>query len=142
MPWLLIPAADRAKARSVISRIDQMLGYPRTLAESEIVRIGAGAQTAPRPVTATQTHVMLHDGTGATILWGAIAIGLDDVIASLRERFVTIDGVRKRVREWITDQGWETRADLPGVLAAWTSVTPRDGGSGSATGVPIPEGSE
>jgi hypothetical protein len=140
--WLLIPAADRLKARRVVARMDAMLGYPRTLAEGEIQRIGSASQTAPRPFTATQCTVLLHDNTGATVLWGAIAIKLDPVITALRERFVTIDAVRKRIREWIADQGWETRADLPGVAIAWTSVTPRDGAAGSADGTPIPEGSE
>lgn len=142
MSWLLIPAADRLKARRVVARMDEMLGYPRVLAEAEILRLGAASQTTPRPFTATQCTVLLHDNTGATVLWGAIAIKLDPVVTSLRERFVTIDAVRKRIREWIADQGWETRADLPGVATAWTSVTPRDGAAGSSDGTPIPEGSE
>lgn len=142
MTWLLAPAADRLKARRVVSRIDQILGYPRTLAESEIVRVGPASQSVPAPRTETQVPVMHHDMTGATILHGAIAIGVDAVITSLRERFVEIDGVRKRIREWIADQAWETRADLPGVESAWSSVTPRDGAGGSVDGVPIPEGLE
>lgn len=142
MTWLLAPAVDRSKVRRVVSRIDQILGYPRTLSESEIVRVGVASKAAPRPVTSTQCVVLVHDATGATVLHGAIAVGLDPVITALRERFVEIDGVRKRVREWIADQGWETRADLPGVVSAWSSVTPRDGAAGSADGTPIPEGNE
>lgn len=139
MTWLLIPAADRAKARTVVSRMDAVLGYPRTLAESEITRIGPVSQTIPAPRCETQTAVMLHDATGAAALHGAIAIQVDDVVQSLRERPVDIDGTRKLIREWIADQAWQTQPTLPGVLAAWANVTPRDGGTGSADGRPIPE---
>jgi len=136
--WLLIPAADRDKARAVLSRIDAILGYPRTLAEAEIVRIGQASQSAPAPRTETQTAVFVHaSDAGVTQLRGAVAIQVDDVIDALRERRVTLDGTRKRIREWIADQGWEVRADLPGVIERWSQVAPRDGGTGSTTGEPI-----
>ncbi len=141
MSWLIGPAEDRPKLRRVVARIDAILGYPRTHAESELRRRGSGPW-APTVRTETQCAVMRHDLTGATILQGAIAISLDEVTDALRDRFVEIDGVRKRVRQWIADQGWEVRADLPGALSAWSELQPRDGEAGSADGVPIPDGEE
>lgn len=141
MAWLLIPSSDRPAARRVISRIDAMLGYPRQHAASELTRLGAGIH-ASIVRTETQAMVLLHDATGALVLHGAIAIHVDAVVDAMRERFVDLDGVRMRIREWIAVRAWEVRATLPGVDTAWSSVTPRDGAAGSADGEPIPEGSE
>lgn len=145
MTWLLIPATDRAQARRVVQRIDQMLGYPRQLAESEITRIGAASQRIPieRIRTETQTVVLVHsESAGVAQLRGAVAILVDDVVDALRGRFVEIGGVRRRIREWIVAQGWQVRASLPGAESNWRQVAPRDGAEGSADGVPIPEGAE
>ena len=138
--YLIAPAADRALLRRVLSRLDQILGYPRTHAADEPgVRVARGAAL---PYTEAAFVVFVHDNTGATLLHGAIAVQINGLGDALRERFIEHNGVRKRLREWIADQGWEVRADLPGVRGAWAQVQPRDGGAGSADGVPIPEGSE
>jgi hypothetical protein len=138
--YLCAPAADRALFRTVISRADQILGYPRTHASGEPdVVIASGA---PAPVTSAAFAVFVHDNTGAEILHGAVAAQVDGITSALRERFVEHNAVRKRIREWIADQGWELRATLPGVRSAWTRLAARDGAAGSATGVPIPEGQE
>ncbi len=141
MRWLLIPAADRAKGRRVVQRVDQILGYPRTHAEGDFTRHG-GAPHAASVYTETQPIVMLHDATGATVLHGAIAISVNGVVDALRTRFIEIDGVRKRLSQWITDQGWTLADDLPGVASAWTQIAVRDGEAGSATGIPIAPGDE
>lgn len=141
MRWLLIPAADRPKARRIAGRIDAILGYPRTHAEAEVTRHGRGPHAAT-VYTETQCMVLVHGDTGHTSLHGAIAVSVDDVTDALRERFVTIDAVRKRIRQWIADQGWRVFDDLPGVSDAWMRLAPRDGEPGSSTGEPIPEGSE
>lgn len=144
MTWIIAPSADRALARRVAQRIDQILGFPRTLAESEITRIGPASQTVPAPRCETEVTVLVHStAAGATLLRGVIAIGISDAARlALRERFVDRLGTRKRIREWIADQAWEVRADLPGVAENWRDVTPRDGAAGSVDGTPIPEGQE
>lgn len=143
MTWLLIPATDRAQARRLVQRIDQMLGYPRTLTESEIARIGPASQLVPAPHVESQVSVMVHaTDAGTTQLRGAIAVHVDPIVDALRERVVEIDGVRRRIREWIADRGWQVMAELPGVADRWSMAAPRDGAEGSADGVPIPEGSE
>ena len=87
--------------------------------------------------------IRLHDNTGATILHGAVAIGFDSTVAdAMRERDFDVDGIKRKLRQVIIDRVWEVRDDLPGDPAAWTRVAPRDGQEGSATGEPIPEGSE
>lgn len=143
MTWVLAPSADRALARRVAQRLDEILGYPRTHAEPELTRRGSGPH-APTVSTETLIAVFVHSTTaGATLLRGVIAINISDAArAALADRVVEHSSVRKRVREWIADQGWEVRADRPGLDANWTDVTPRDGAQGSATGVPIPEGEE
>jgi hypothetical protein len=144
MTWLLAPSTDRLLARRFVARLDQILGYPRTLAESEITRRGPASQTVAAPRCETEMAVYVHSTTaGVTALRGVIAIYINDSAReALRERFIEHDGVRKRVREWIADQGWQVFADRPGVDGNWTNVTPRDGAAGSADGVPIPEGAE
>jgi hypothetical protein len=140
--YLIAPATDRVLLRRFLGRIDQILGYPRAHALSEAeVRVSAGG---PLPVTETAFVVYVHDAVNdAPILHGAIAVQVDGIAESLRERFLENgSGVRKRLREWIQDQGWEVRPDLPGTRLAWTRIAHRDGAAGSATGVPIPEGSE
>lgn len=140
MSYLLAPATDRALMRRVLQRVDQILGWPRTHVDGEAgYRRG---RNAPAAHTESQFAVYVHDATGATILHGALAVHIDGISAALRERFVDHEGTRKRLREWIADQGWEVRADLPGVASAWTRVLPRDGAEGSATGMPIAEGDE
>lgn len=136
--YLLVPAADRALLRAVLRRLDEVLGFPRTLAESEIVRSGEASQHAPAPYTEAAFGVWLHDNTGATVLHGAIAVCINDIGDTLRERQITHGGTRKKLRQWIADQGWEIRTDLPGAITAWTQIAPRDGEPGSSTGVPIP----
>jgi hypothetical protein len=143
MSWLLIPAADRAIARRIVARLDAILGYPRAHAEAEVTRRGGGRHVPIALVrTDAETCVMLHDMTGAAALQGAVAIGVSDVLDAMRDRFVEYEGTRRRVREWIADRGWEVRANLPGVDAAWSERPARDGAAGSADGVPIAEGAE
>lgn len=109
MTWVLAPSGDRALARRVAQRLDQILGYPRTHAEPELTRRGRGPH-APTVSTETLVAVHIHSTTaGATLLRGAIAIGIsEDARLALRERFVEHNAVRKRIREWIADQGWES----------------------------------
>lgn len=142
--YLLAPATDRALVRRVLSRVDQILGYPRQHAESEITRTGPRARAIPIASIRTETAfaVLVHDATGAEILHGAIAVQIDGIADALRERFIEHGGVRRRLREWIAAQGWEIRAALPGQADAWAQVAARDGGEGSADGRPIPEGEE
>jgi hypothetical protein len=129
MTWLLAPTADRPIVRKMLRAIDVLLGYPRTLAESEITRVGNGPH-APTSRTETQCAVRVNTNLGA------IAVSVDAVIQALRDRTVQIDGEQIRVR--IDDLGWELRANLPGNAANWTPVPPRDGGAGSTTGEPVP----
>lgn len=143
MPWLIAPAADRPLVRRIVARLDAILGYPRQLAESEITRVGGGRHVPIELLrTDAQTVVMLHDMTGAAAIQGAVAIWVDPVIDALRERFVEHLTIRKRVREWIADRGWEVRATLPGVASAWALLPHRDGAAGSSDGQPIPDGAE
>lgn len=138
--YLLAPATDRALMRKALGRLDQILGYPRTHSRDEPdVHCPPGAAL---PYTEAAFAVYLHDNTGATLLHGAIAVAVNGVGATLRERFIEHNLTRKRLREWIADQGWETRTSLPGSRDAWTRVEPRDGADGSADGTPIPEGDE
>lgn len=144
--WLLIPGADRAAARRVVGRIDQILGYPRVHAASEVERVGLASQLVPLASisTETQMEILVHSTTaGATLLRGVIAINVNALHDALRRRYFDIgDGVRKLLRDIITERGWEVRATLPGLEENWTRVATRDGEAGSADGVPIPEGSE
>jgi hypothetical protein len=146
MMWLLIPGSDRAAARRVVSRIDQILGYPRTHAAGEVDRVGSASQVVPLASisTETQMEILVHSTTaGLLALRGVIAINVNSVADALRRRYFDIgDGVRKLLRDIITERGWEVRATLPGVEANWTRVATRDGEAGSSDGVPIPEGSE
>ena len=141
MKWLLIPASDRPAARRLVARLDQILGYPRTLAAGEYVRHGGGRHTVPRVETAIA--VLVHDDTGASALTGAIAISVTDVVAAMQDRQVDVgDGARRRVRDIIVARGWRISDTLPGQREAWAQVAARDGQPGSADGVPIPEGEE
>jgi hypothetical protein len=139
--YVIAPAADRTLFRRILGRADEILGFPRTHSTAEgNVQIASGAAA---PVTEAAFAVFLHDNTGATILHGAVAAQVNGISDLLAGRFFENgSGVRKRLSAWIADQGWEVRADLPGVRSAWTRVAHRDGAAGSATGVPIPEGSE
>lgn len=137
-------STERAAFRTLWSRLDQITGYPRTHSADEPgVRIGRGA---PLPYTETLFAGFIHDDTGATILHGAVALMVDEVPPGLLARRITHGGVTRTLAEWIAwgqaNRGWEVRADLPGVAAAWTRVQPRDGAAGSADGVPIAEGDE
>jgi len=136
------PAADRPLLRSFAQGVDKILGLPRTLAESEITRTGPASQSAPLPRVETAFAVHVHDDTGPAILHGAIALEVDGVAERLKERFIRHNATRKRVRQWIADQGWVVRGDLPGVESAWSPLPARDGADGSPDGVPIPEGAE
>lgn len=141
MTWLVIPASDRALARRVVQRIDEVLGYPRALSEADVSRIGTVSRTAPIAglTTESQAIVMLHvSDAGTTALRGAVAIGVDPVVNALRDRVVDIDGVRRRIRDWIAAQGWQVFGSLPGAIDRWSQVVPRDGATGSPDGVPIP----
>lgn len=144
MAWLLIPADDRAAARKLAQRIDQILGYPRDLAESELRRIGPtppGGWAACR--TETAPLIMVHDDTGAAQLHGAIALQTDAIVEAMADaRSFDVDGSKRRLRAIIADRGWVLRAELPGQPEAWSAVAARDGAEGSADGVPIPEGEE
>lgn len=146
MMWLLIPGSDRPAARRVVGRIDQILGYPRQHAAGEIARNGVASQAVPALVirTETQMDIRIHSTTaGLLALRGVIAINVNSVVDALRGRYFDIgDGVRKLLRDIITERGWEVRATLPGLEENWTRVATRDGEAGSADGVPIPEGSE
>lgn len=149
MGYLLIPASDRAAARRLLGRIDQIAGYPRTLAESELTRRGptppGGWATC---VTDTAVSVWLHDASGAAQLHGAIGIHFGrDLVDMLDTRSVDVldGGGKRRIRQIITGRGWQLRSDaqgLPGEPEAWMRVAHRDGAEGSADGVPIPEGEE
>lgn len=144
--WLLIPGTDRAAARRVVGRIDQILGFPRQHAAAEVVRTGAASQAVPLSTvrTETQMEILVHSTTaGVLALRGVIAINVNSVVDALRGRYFDVgDGLRKLLRDIITERGWEVRATLPGVEANWTRVATRDGEAGSADGVPIPEGEE
>jgi hypothetical protein len=139
---VIAPGSDRALFRRFAQRLDQILGFPRTLAESEITRTGPASQSAALPHTETAFTVYVHDDTGAVQLRGALALEVDGHATGLASRFVQHNAVRKRVSEWIADQGWVVRADLPGQESAWTYLDARDGAAGSADGVPIAEGEE
>jgi hypothetical protein len=136
------PASDRPLVRRFAQRLDQILGFPRTLAESEVTRTGPASQSAPLPRIETAFAAHVRDATGAVILHGAIALEVDGRAVELANRFVEHAATRKRVSEWVADQGWQIRGDLPGDPEAWTALEPRDGAAGSADGTPIPEGSE
>ena len=151
MTWLLIPAADRTRARHLVGRLDAIMGYPREHAEAEILRVGPASQRVPLASIRTDAlcAVYRHDLTGAAQLHGAIAVLIDDAAReALRNRRITIDGVTRRVAEWIQALGWQVRATLPDLPTTidepnpWTRLAHRDGGEGSATGTPIPEGDE
>jgi hypothetical protein len=124
MSWLLIPLADRAIVGRVIRAIDVLLGYPRTLAESELVRIGRGPH-APTVRTETQCAVLI----GATHL----AVSVDAIVQALVGRQITIDA--QQVTVTLTRAGWSIVETLP--AGTWTPLPPRDGGAGSTTGVPV-----
>lgn len=144
--WLLVPGTDRAAARRVVGRIDQILGFPRQHAAGEVVRTGPASQSVPLSTvrTETQMEILVHSTTaGVLALRGVIAVNVNALHDALRRRYFDIgDGVRKLLRDIITERGWELRATLPGVEANWTRVATRDGEAGSSDGVPIPEGSE
>lgn len=145
MRWLLIPSSDRAAARKLAARIDQILGWPRQHTEAEIIRRGPAAQRVPLAAirTETQMPIMVHDQTGAAQLHGAVAIGIDAVVDALQDRQVDVgDGLKRRIRDVISNRGWQIRDALPGEIEAWRDVLPRDGADGSSTGEPIPEGEE
>jgi hypothetical protein len=130
MTWLLAPIADRLIVRKLVRAIDTKLGYPRTLADSEVTWHG-GKPAAALPVrTETQCEVRINTNLGA------IGVKLDAVIQALRGSDVNVDGEQIRIR--IDDLGWQVVQNLPGNAANWTTVPPRDGGAGSATGVPVP----
>lgn len=144
--WLLVPGTDRAAARRVVGRIDQILGFPRQHGAGEVERNGVASQAVPLTSirTETQMEILVHSSTaGLLALRGVIAINVNALHDALRRRYFDIgDGVRKLLRDIITERGWELRATLPGVEANWTRVATRDGEAGSSDGVPIPEGSE
>lgn len=146
MRALLGAGTERAAFRRLWSRLDQITGYPRTLAESEITRTGPASQRAPRPYIESLFYGLVHDDTGATILHGAIALVVDELPDGLLRRRIEHGGTTRTLAEWIQrgrdTRGWEVRSDLPGQPEAWTIVQPRDGAVGSATGEPIPEGEE
>lgn len=153
MGYLLIPGSDRAIARRLVARIDQIAGYPRTLAESELRRVG---RTPPGGWATCSTDaavvVWRHDATGPAQLAGAIAIHYGpDVVRMLSRRLVDPeDGAGKRlIQQIIADRGWVLRTDAQGLpdpgdetRQPWTRLAHRDGADGSADGVPIPEGKE
>jgi hypothetical protein len=131
--YLLAPVADRDLLRWVLSRCDQILGYPRThLASEPGVTVGAGG--APY----TETVWVVYYNASA----GMIAVVIDGFITALRDRFIEHNSVRKRLSQWVADQGWTITTAAPANPANWVRVPHRDGGAGSATGVPIPEGAE
>lgn len=148
--YLLVPFVDRALLRAVLVRIDQIKGYPRTHTLTDPAcsfgRDFRGWATPPR--TETCFAVWIHADSGPIALRRVIAVLVDDLATQLGGRFVEHLGVRKRLREWVTDRGWQLRADLPDVPAdpyapsPWTPVAARDGAAGSVTGVPILEGQE
>ena len=138
---LLVPFVDRAILRRVLQRIDQILGYPRDLDPSEYTR-GPGRHSATPPRTETAFGVRIHANTGPVALRRLIAVTVDDGADRLGGRFIEHNSVRKRLRDWVRDQGWQIRDELPDPDGPWTAVEPRDGADGSATGVPIPEGEE
>lgn len=142
--YLIGASTERAAFRQLWQRLDQITGYPRTHSADEPgVRIGRGA---PPPYTETLFAGFVHDSTGATILHGAVALMVDEVPPGLLSRRITHGGTTRTLAEWIAwgeaNRGWQVRASLPGAESAWTRVAHRDGAEGSATGVPIPEGSE
>src|SRR5690606_174857 len=118
--------------RRVLGRLDAILGYPRTHSRDEPgVRIPPGAAL---PYTEAAFAVYRHDNTGNTQLHGALAVAVNGVGQTLRERFIEHNMTRKRLREWIADQGWQVRLSLPGERDAWARLAPRDGAEGSADG--------
>ena len=125
MSWLIAPIADRPLVRRVIRAIDVELGYPRVHPESELVRHGAGPH-APIVRTETQCAVMLS----AT----QIAVSVDPVVLALVGRQTTIDGQTTTIT--LSRAGWTTVDALP--AGTWTALAPRDGGTGSTTGVRVP----
>lgn len=141
-----MPAADRPIARALWERLDEIEGFPRTLAESEITRIGPASQRVPAPYTETLFTAYVHDDTGAAALHGAVALTIDEPPEGLMRRRLTYNGTTRTLREWvdvgIANRGWQIRDALPGVAEAWSLVAPRDGEAGSADGVLIAEGAE
>jgi len=144
--YLLVPAADRAILRTLLGRLDAIMGYPRTHARGEPdLVIGP---RAPLPRTDTLVAVYRHDLTGAAQLHGALAVAIDDYGTRLGSRRVTHNGTTRTLAEWITALGWQVRTTLPEAPTTlddpnpWTRLAPRDGAAGSATGTPIPEGDE
>lgn len=128
MAWLLIPIADRTKARKLVRAIDVLLGYPRDCAESEIVRHGAGPHAAI-------VHTEAQCEVRVNLVLGSIAVSLDSVVDALRGRAIDVDGEQIRIR--VDELGWQVRANLPGTESDWQIVAPRDGGAGSTAGAPI-----
>jgi hypothetical protein len=124
MTWLLVPLADRTIVRRLLRAIDVLLGYPRTLAESEITRVGRPPHAATVR-TETQCAALL----GATHL----AISVDAVVQALDGRQITIDA--QQVTVTLSRPGWSVVATLP--VGTWTPLAARDGGAGSTTGVPV-----
>ena len=146
MAWLLIPGSDRAAARKLVARIDQILGYPREeTAATGVVHVGPGRHPAVVR-TESQTMILVHDATGPALLDGVIAISTDAVVDAMKDRLVDVRGVKQRIQDIIAERGWEVRAALPDpadeTRDPWTRVEPRDGAQGSADGVPVPEGQE
>lgn len=139
--FLLVPSSDRALLRRVLARVDQILGYPRELDPSEYRR-GPGRHSAAAPRTETACAVHIHADSGPLALHGVIAVTVDGLADALSERFIEHNAVRKRLREWVADQGWVLRDSLPDPEGPWSAVAPRDGADGSVDGIPIPEGEE
>ena len=78
MTWLLAPSTDRLLARRFVARLDQILGYPRTLAESEITRHGPASQSVAAPRCETEMAVYVHSTTaGVTALRGVVDVDAD-----------------------------------------------------------------
>lgn len=149
MKALLVPATptDRDIARKLWSRLDVIYGYPRTLAEIEIVRTGPASQSAPAPHIETLFAACLHDQTGAAQLHGVVALVVDDPPAGMLARRITYQGTTRTLGEWIvwleSNRGWQRwTGALPGQPEAWSLLAVRDGEAGSVDGTPIPEGQE
>lgn len=149
MRALHFPAADRAIARRLWARLDVITGYPRTHADDEPgVQRGIGAA----PVyTETLFAAYLHDATGSPLLWGVVALAIDDPPADMLRRRLPYQGTTRTLGAWLAHletpiasggRGWVRMTSLPGQPEAWSLIAPRDGEAGSADGRTIPEGDE
>lgn len=124
--YLIVPGADRSLLRSILARVDQALGYPRTHADDEP---GVRRNGGPPVYTESAFAVWRRASTGD------LAVQVDDEIGVLGGRGVLVGGTCLTIDQHIAAQSWTMVSALPG--SGWTRLSARDGGAGSVDSAPI-----